>query len=129
MGGAESFGANELLTWAAMAHTGRQAYGDFPSYKLVPAGVFAGAPRHHAGNLSPNERAVIVTDDEHIVPNNKTTRGGQAPEAPQQPVIVQFNVTTMDSASFGAYVHENRKLISNAVLAAQGENHRARKGR
>lgn len=128
--GAEaSFGANELLTWAAMAHTGRQAYGDFPSYKLVPAGVFAGAPRRHAGNLSPNERAVIITDDEHIVPNNKTSRSsGDSPQS-QQPVIVQFNVSTFDSASFGAYVHENRKAIANAILSAQGDNHRARRGR
>jgi len=128
-GGIESFGENELLTWAATAHTGRKAYGEFPKYRMVPSGVFAGAPRYHSGNLASNERAVIITDDEHVVPDNKVSRSSSDTQQQVQPVIVQFNVSTLDSASFGAYVQQNRKLIANAVLSAQGDNHRARRGR
>jgi hypothetical protein len=68
--------------------------------RMVPAAVFAGAPRFHEGvYLRPDEVPAILQRGERVL-NRAEARAYEQGGSRAQPVMLTFNVTTPDASSF-----------------------------
>jgi hypothetical protein len=93
------FGGGGLSIPASLYHVGGLV-GAGASRRQVPALVFAGAPRLHAGAfLKPDEVPAILQRGERVLNRAETATYERSRErAP--PTVVTFNITTPDAGSF-----------------------------
>lgn len=104
LGGALGGGAAGGGLIAGIFHEGGRV-GDPAPARLVPAALFAGAPRMHSGGwagLRPDEVPAILQRGERVLSRADVARGERRarPERNERPVQIVMNVTTPNADSF-----------------------------
>lgn len=84
----------------------------------VPAGVFGGAPRLHAGAfLSPDEVPAILQRGERVLSREETKRYDRSERS--SPVVLNFAVQTPDAASFRRAQSQITADLASALRRAE----------
>jgi phage-related minor tail protein len=121
-GGTSSlFGGGTIA--AAVAHAGGEIGRDLFPHRSVSAALFREAPRLHLGGfIGPNEVPAILERGERVLSRREAAEFDRRQRGDTQPVIVNFNLTTPDAASFRQSAGQTMALLARAV--EQGSRNR-----
>jgi lambda family phage tail tape measure protein len=112
-GGSSAGGGIFGSLFSSIFHDGGIVGESFAPSRMMPAHIFANAPRFHNG-LMPDEFPAILQKGETVIPKNKKLAGG---------MNVTFNISTPNTQSF----MESRGQIM-AKFAGEMQRHKSRNG-